>query len=233
MTIGIYAMSFNNYDSVYIGQSVNISLRISKHLSLLKHNKHYNYKLQNLYNIFGVPETVVIEECALSELNFKENQWIQEFDSFNNGLNLRTIELTSNKGYEHSQAKFSEQQIIDTFELLLDSSNLIRHISECTGVSEGMVSMISNGQNHRWLEERFPDKYTILISLIGSRRKYGQSAFGKQRLYPPIKDRGGNVYTNIANLKEFAKLHNLNYTHLCQLLNKRKGHNSVNGWTLV
>lgn len=232
MTIGIYALSYNNYNHVYIGQSIDITHRIGKHISLLKHSKHYNYKLTELYQQYGIPTVNIVEVCNISELNTKENYWIQEFDSFNNGINLRTIELTSNKGPEHSQAKFTEQQIIDTFELLLDASNLCKDISECTGVSEGMVNMIACGQSHRWLEERFPDQYKEMLCLVGSRRTYGQSARGKGVAYPTILDTEGNEYSNITNVKEFAKVHELNYTSLHKVLTRSHGIVSTKGWRL-
>lgn len=234
MTIGIYALTFNNDSEVYVGQSVNIEIRISKHLSLLKHNKHYNHKLTNNYTKFGIPNHYILEICSISELNTKENQWIQEFDSFNTGLNLRTLELISNKGPEHSQAKFSREQIIESFKLLLDENNLIKDISSVTGVTEGILSMISSGKCHSWLQEEFPDEYAILLTKVGKRRTVGQSARGKGKKYPPIKSPLGDIITDIPNLKKFANDNGVNYTHLCQLLNGRKGkHCSVGGWTLA
>lgn len=232
MTIGIYLLSYNDYEHVYVGQSVNIELRIVKHNSLLRHNKHYNHKLTNLYNLHGVPVTNIIEICQIKELNHKENTWIQEFDSYNNGINLRTIELTSNKGAKHSQAKFSEEQIIDVFELLLDPYNLVKDISSCTEVSEGMVSMIACGQSHRWLEERFPDRYKLLLSIVGLRRVQGQSARGKGIVYPTIIDPYGNEYSNIENAKAFAEKHKLCYSQLSKVLKRFNGAVSVKGWKL-
>ena len=232
MSIGIYALSYEEYNHIYIGQSVNIEVRVSKHISLLKHHTHYNYKLQDLYDRLGTPTVDIVELCSISELTIKENQWIEEFDSFNSGLNLRTIELTSNKGTSHSQAKFTEKQIINTFQLLLDPSNLCKDISECTKVSEGMVSMIACGQSHRWLEEKFPKDYAILMGLIGQRRVHVHSAKGRGISYPTILDPSGNEYSNITNVKKFAKEHNLNYTHLLKVLGKKYGAVCVSGWKL-
>ena len=232
MSIGIYSLSFNNYASIYIGQSVNIELRVGKHLSLLKHNKHYNYKLSNMYSTYGDPTIDIIELCNIKDLNVKENEWIQEFDSYNTGLNLRTVELTANKGPQHPQAKFTKEQIIEAFEFLLDPSNLIKDINEITGVSRGMISMIACGQSHRWLEEEYPEKYAVLTSLIGQRRVFGQSAAGKGVEYPTLVDPEGNEFSNIHNVKEFAKAHQLGYSQLSKVLNRFKGAVSVKGWKL-
>lgn len=39
---GIYMMSCNGTDKVYIGETVNLSRRLQKHFSLLRKNKHSN-----------------------------------------------------------------------------------------------------------------------------------------------------------------------------------------------
>lgn len=39
---GIYKITCEDTDKVYIGESVNISQRIQKHFSFLRHNKHSN-----------------------------------------------------------------------------------------------------------------------------------------------------------------------------------------------
>ena len=50
MTIGIYILYWDKHNEVYIGQSTDIENRISVHTSAVKQNKHYNYKIQDLYN---------------------------------------------------------------------------------------------------------------------------------------------------------------------------------------
>lgn len=57
---GIYKISCTQTDKVYIGESFNISNRISKHFALLRKNVHNNQILQNIYNKYG-EETIVVE----------------------------------------------------------------------------------------------------------------------------------------------------------------------------
>jgi group I intron endonuclease len=54
MGCGIYRIINKTNNKIYIGSSVNILSRFSKHKSLLKHNKHDNDYLQNSYNKYGL-----------------------------------------------------------------------------------------------------------------------------------------------------------------------------------
>lgn len=94
-TCGIYAIIVDNYRYMYIGQSKNIEKRISNHLFLLKKEKHYNVKMQNIYNKYGKSafEFVIIEKCKHDKLNEREQYYIFEYGTFclenpSFGLNL-------------------------------------------------------------------------------------------------------------------------------------------------
>ena len=74
---GIYKITCEDSDKIYIGESVNISQRIQKHFSLLRHNKHSNPILQNVFNKHG-------EE--------KFHVWIIEYTKFDDELKLKKLE---------------------------------------------------------------------------------------------------------------------------------------------
>ena len=74
---GVYKITCEDSDKIYIGESVNISQRIQKHFSLLRHNKHSNPVLQNMFNKHG-------EE--------KFHIWIIEYTKFNDELELKKLE---------------------------------------------------------------------------------------------------------------------------------------------
>lgn len=76
-TAGIYKISCINSDKIYIGESVNISRRIQKHFSLLRHNKHSNPILQNMFNKHG-------EEMFIVE--------VLEYTEFTDGVSLKILE---------------------------------------------------------------------------------------------------------------------------------------------
>ena len=89
MFSSIYAIVWEPQGLVYIGRSKNINARVLKHTTDLKNNAHPNYKLQNAYNTHGIYTKITILETVLEEVaNTIEMQWISEFDSVDNGLNL-------------------------------------------------------------------------------------------------------------------------------------------------
>lgn len=57
---GIYIISCTETDKVYIGESLNISGRISKHFTNLRNKKHPNIILQNIFNKYG-EESIVVD----------------------------------------------------------------------------------------------------------------------------------------------------------------------------
>ena len=110
---GIYKIqSAINSERTYIGSSVNISNRWSKHLSNLKFHKHPNKKLQNHYNKYGIEdfEFSVLVECEKEKLIELEQYYI---DLYKPWFNIRLI-AESNLGYkfsEESKKKMSLAQI--------------------------------------------------------------------------------------------------------------------------
>lgn len=80
-TCGIYAIIVNDYSYMYIGQSKNIEKRIANHKYMLKANKHYNVKMQNIYNKYGKDSFSyeIIEACNENKLNERETYYIFEY----------------------------------------------------------------------------------------------------------------------------------------------------------
>jgi predicted GIY-YIG superfamily endonuclease len=72
MTIGIYALYWEEQDLIYIGESDNIERRFKEHLKMLETNKHFNYRVQEVYNTYGLPLFQILEECHINELKIKE-----------------------------------------------------------------------------------------------------------------------------------------------------------------
>ncbi len=55
-SVGIYSIEFPKLNSIYIGKSLNIQKRVTKHLSDLNHNVHQIKELQIDYNLLGLGE---------------------------------------------------------------------------------------------------------------------------------------------------------------------------------
>lgn len=81
---GIYIITCNLTDKVYIGETINLSQRIQKHFSLLRKGKHLNPILQNMFNKY-------------SEKEFKVD--ILEYVDSIDELYLKTLEQNYQKQY--------------------------------------------------------------------------------------------------------------------------------------
>ena len=79
MESGIYIIYSNtNPKKYYIGSAVNLEKRYLRHLSELRKNKHFNYRIQNHVNQFGLYDIIfqVIEYCLDSDLIAREQFYI-------------------------------------------------------------------------------------------------------------------------------------------------------------
>jgi group I intron endonuclease len=86
MKSGIYCLSFEGTDKVYIGKSVNLESRAYSHEWNMK-NQKASKKLQDAYNTYGTPIFTVLEYCNEKELYNLEKTYISEFNSVEQGFN--------------------------------------------------------------------------------------------------------------------------------------------------
>lgn len=107
--MGVYCIQNAINNKRYIGSSVNVLVRLEKHRSLLRSNKHENLYLQNAWNKYGEDNFI----CYLLEaydtdvkeyLTKKEQSWI---DSINSEYNL-TRKVERNELSQFSRLKQSE-----------------------------------------------------------------------------------------------------------------------------
>ena len=92
-TIGIYCIENIDTNKKYIGQSVNIEGRWSKHKTALRQNSHDNDYLQKAWNKYGENQFkfYILEKCEESELNEKEIYYINYYNTLDDhfGYNLK------------------------------------------------------------------------------------------------------------------------------------------------
>jgi group I intron endonuclease len=230
MTIGIYLLKFNGTNKVYVGQSLRIEERLTKHKYNLANNIA-SIKLQQAYLLYGVPYLEVLLECTLEDnLDMLENEAIEIFNSVNNGFNINSKAGgggTGLQGDAHPNSKYSKETILTVFKnLLLDIP--FKDIAKTTGVEISTIRDISKGKSHKWLASLYSEDYECLLSLKHNRSI--NTAKHKNIKYPIILSPNNTAYT-ISNLSEFARQHDLNKSHLCGVLNKvRKTHK---GWKLA
>lgn len=229
---GIYALNFNNGSHIYIGQSQDISTRVSRHIREMQQQKHYNYRVQKAYNDFYLPEVVILEQNIYDNkiLNARENFWIDEFDSCRNGLNLRDKDESALRGVNSNASKYTREQILSVFEMLLDINNTPKYIESITGVPIGNINCIARSASHLWLKEEFPDRYRLLESLKGKRIGVQNTLGSRGKTWPTIVSPEGILYSEITNLKKFCVEHSIPYDQLYRVCIGRA--KTAHGWKL-
>jgi len=127
-TCGIYKITTPN-GSVYVGSSTRIEGRWSDHRGTLARQTHRSIRLQAAFNKHGAELVYeVIEECAVNELNNREQFWIDEL-----GAELNTTTFVDNVwANPETRAKLAE----------VHSSPEWR----------AARSVIGNRRTHRWKE---------------------------------------------------------------------------------
>jgi group I intron endonuclease len=171
MTCGIYLLSFNNDNNIYIGKSKNIEKRFKEHVSALKLGNAAK-KLQQAYSMFGYPEMHILESVTETALDNREQYYIQEFDAVDNGLNTSPY---SNGGGSYgdtcSSSIYSNETYFEIFKAILtDVNETYETISKKFSVSKELVTGIASGTRGKiLLEKHFPEEYKTLMSLKGTR----------------------------------------------------------------
>lgn len=104
MTQGVYLITNNLNNKVYIGQSKDIERRWSDHISLGKTtskstsvaNKYPLYRSMKKYGVENFSLTILEEVEDYNQLDSIENKYIEKYNSITNGYNQR---ITSSSGY--------------------------------------------------------------------------------------------------------------------------------------
>lgn len=225
MTTGIYLLTFSGTYKVYVGLSLNIEKRYVNHISNMKNNSSC-LKLQEAYNIYGVPEYIIHKECSPSELNKWEVLTIAEFNSVSDGFNSM-LGGDASYGENAAGAKYTNIQYIEILRYLANTSLSNKDIAEACHVPESVVRHISSLDRHYWLSEASPEDYKKLHEL----RRIGNKNCAKARgiNYPKVRSPDGAIH-EVFNLTQFSKLHGLQSGPLSAVLNGRTL--SHKGWTV-
>lgn len=238
MTIGIYALYWEDQDLIYIGLSEDVEGRYRDHLRLCRGNKHTNYKVQDAFYKYGSPNLVIIEKCLISELNDKEIYWTREFNSINDGLNIVEAGLVG-WGTLSNSSKYSKRQILKVFSLLYKSTLSHKCISIKSKVSASLPQDIVLGKSHLWLREAYPKQYSLMKENRAERIPSNNGALFQNRgiKLPTIVSPEGIIYNEISNLTEFCKtipLFSINIKNSMKGLSKviLGERNQYKGWTL-
>lgn len=150
--IGIYSITNQVNNKVYIGQSINIEQRWRAHRSRAFNPNASDYEkpLYRAIRKYGLDnfEFKVIEICKEEELDKKEEEWIRYFAAVDpqNGYNLTYGGETGNP------IKISEEESNQIIDLLLHSSETQQEIANKFNISQRLVSGINLGEY--WVKEK-------------------------------------------------------------------------------
>lgn len=228
---GIYALSFEGTDKVYIGLQTNIQARYESHIQCLKAGRSAK-KLQKAYTEYGIPALNILEEIAdIDAMYIVEKLYISEFDSLNNGFNSLEGGAVGAQlpGESNGRALFQNEQYIQVLNLLAHTQLNITKIAEVTNTTVSVVQHISNGQGHSWLKDVCPIEFAILQNIRDSGGRFGiQKSSGRKFAHIFSPDGVRHDLTKIQSLTSFCTEYGLSVGHITNMLNGLK--KSYKGW---
>lgn len=215
MTIGIYALYWDKTDSIYIGQSLNIEYRFKEHIRSLNTNKHYNHKVQEEFNKSGLPSLHILKSCTKDNLDVEEISIIEYF-GINNTLNICMggSGVVGIHGELHHNSKYTNDLIEEVFTKYLVSRTLTyKEISKVSNISESILEQIGSGYRHKWLQDKFPEKYALML-------KANEVLLVHQSNVANI--------VSVIDIQSFCKLNKLDPSTMYKVINGHR--NSHKGW---
>lgn len=109
MTSGIYKITNKQNGKTYIGQSENCERRIQEH------KKERFVPIDMWINVLGKDNFSfeILEYCESQDLDLKEKEYIEKFNSIKNGYNSQIGGYNNSVGEGNGRAKLTEQDVID------------------------------------------------------------------------------------------------------------------------
>jgi group I intron endonuclease len=146
---GIYKITNLINGKVYIGQSVDIGARWRKHHNEpFDVNSHqYNCSLYRAIRKYGLDyfSFEIIEECKKEDLNEREKYWVSQYNSHNKNFGYNETE--GGDGSEGAEIKLTQSQILEIYELLLNTELTQQEIAQQFNVSQYYISLLNRGVN--------------------------------------------------------------------------------------
>lgn len=227
MISGIYIIYLGEPGKYYVGQSMNVKVRLQQHKSLLKTNFHSNKLLQKAYNTTKEFTAAMVVPCLTSSLNSLEIQLIDLYNSIIKGYNISSGGTTG-RGMEHGSTIYNKEDIINAFLLATDVQMTYKQIAKLTSLPETTVRHIAGRETHYWLDEDFPEESAILYNLKSTNARTSCVRKSATYKFKSLISPTGEIYTDISNIAELARKFNLNNAHLGVVL--RGTRNSHKGW---
>lgn len=149
---GIYKITNLKNNNCYIGQSINIIQRWKDHRKEAKdiYSDKKEYPLYKAIRKYGIENFSfeILEECKVEELNQKEKEYIEKYNSFHNGYNQTLGGDSNSKNYNSN--------LDAIYDDLLNSKITLKNIAEKYGYCYTTIYMINTGQSQRKDGYEFP-----------------------------------------------------------------------------
>ena len=214
----IYKITNKENGSIYIGCTINsLEKRFGEHLSRCFSSTHKS-KLYNSMKKYGQENFTIelIEECDLSVIYEIEKKYIEQYDSYNNGLNS-TFGGEGCLGYTHSpekRVKISESlkngnsHKGKTYEELYGDKADEEREKRRMSVKQGWGSMSDENRQKRIIKTKESaqkkSKYSVdLVVDVKNKLNEGYKIKQLKELYPDVKEhffydvKNGRRWTNI------------------------------------
>lgn len=221
---GIYKLSLSD-GSYYIGQSTDVVKRYKEHCRCLILNKHFNYKLQEIYNSTKeLPKFTIVKLAPPDCLNNLETKYINTKDP----LCLNILDGgNSNFGSNTPVSKYLTQDIELAFLLLVNNPGIShKEVAEFVGIDINTVHDISAGRYRAFTEMKslYPEEYAKLI------KQKANNTRGK--LTVVLQHEDGRVVKLVSGeFSQFCKDNSVQTSNLSKLISGDR--KSTMGWRLL
>lgn len=235
--IGIYEIYSTVTKKCYIGSSIQVEKRWTKHRSDLRTGQHHCKPLQAEYNELIPFIYRMIETCTTEELEEKEAFYISESDCYNTSLKTGTAmrdkavsakavaSRLDQSGMNGSAVKATKEVYVRALKLLASGKG-VRETSEIllNELSPSTISRIQTGKSHGdWMEEEYPLEYKLMLRCAAEEVKVSTL-----KVYQIKHKKGEEFSGNVPNICGKLQIKE----DMCRKLIQKKLL-SVKGWRLV
>ena len=146
---GVYLITFPN-NKKYVGISNNVRRRMVEHNQDFRNNLPIEHAIQKYGKI---ADFILLEEIApenRSQMREREKYWIAKYHSNNKnfGYNVSEGGDGADIGSNNSQARFTEEQILQIYEELRKTKKTMTEIAKEYDVDLHILSYINNGKTY-------------------------------------------------------------------------------------